>query len=130
MIWIFYLIIINMSYNIYKTYEDTFWNKDKEELRKELKDLWIVKFIKNHNVSYNTVKKFLSDDHYLLSEKVQEKTKRYNEELKKDYEKVKKKYWISEMHVKKLLMKYTFSEILKWELIDWKIVIKDIVKMY
>jgi len=64
----------------------------------------------------------------------QERQKVYNKKCyddvtssyRENVDKVIKKFWLSELQIKKLLLTNTFTEILNWKIVNWELVINNL----
>lgn len=77
-------------------------------------------------------KSLISDEEMKLIK--QERQKVYNKKCyddvtssyRENVDKVIKKFWISELQIKKLLLTNTFTEILNWKIVNWELVINNL----
>jgi len=77
-------------------------------------------------------KSLISDEEMKLIK--QERQKVYNKKCyddvtssyRENVDKVIKKFWLSELQIKKLLLTNTFTEILNWKIVNWELVINNL----
>lgn len=128
-----------------KTYEELFWWIDIFDIRKEILNtnvedfcqkywIWYAKFKQWFWTKADLIKDFqmlwVKKRLYNVETKHSKRSEAFNLEVIDNINKCKNKFWLSDEEIKELLFDYTFSEILQWKIIKWKLVISNIIKLY
>lgn len=69
---------------------------------------------------------------YLLERNKKQRDRVYwelHENIQDKESEIMSKFWISIKEIKKLLNDYTYTEILNWEMVNWKLVVRDLFRV-